>query len=153
MADVIAIQQVTVIAALHQALFQAVGQRRFSRTGQAGQPNHARLLSLLIGPLQLGHFVIVPHHIARLIHHRLDDRPHDHARADRGVGQTVDDDKTAGAGDFVVGIKGNGLIEGEAAISDLVQAQFIDALVLQGVDVDAMMQQAGNGGNHARAHF
>ena len=64
----------------------------------------------------------------------------DHPGADGEVGQPVDDDEAAGAGGSLrIGVEGDRLAEGEVDLRDLVQRQRLGGQVLEGVDVDLVL--------------
>jgi len=64
MADIITIENVSVFAFGMEALFQQVGNRGFSRTGETGQPEAARFLMLDHCPRGLGDLKSLPVNIA-----------------------------------------------------------------------------------------
>ena len=85
MADIVAVEDVAVLALGGQALFEQVGDRRLARTGQAGEPDDLGVLALLARPdlaidveRLVGRFCAPPQP-------EIDD-----AGAERGVGQPVD---------------------------------------------------------------
>ena len=93
-AHVVAVQQVAVMAALHQRLFERIGDGRLARARQPGEPHHGRLLALLVGAHRGGDARRLPHHVgagARGLRMRRDD----HAGAHGAEVQQVDDDERA----------------------------------------------------------
>ena len=62
-ADVVAVQQIAVVAALHQRLLERVGDRGLARARQAREPHHGGLLALLVGADRGGDARRLPHHV------------------------------------------------------------------------------------------
>ena len=105
-AHVVAVQQVGVAAERGQAPFDAVGDRRLARARQAGEPQDGRTMSLDRRARRLVDGEVLPGEVGG-----TSQRKADHAGADRGVGQPVDQDEAAGLAVVVVGVEGQGAVE------------------------------------------
>ena len=85
-------------------LFDQIGDGGFARTRQAGEPQHHRLLALHGGAGLLVHVQRLPMDIGGAHQREID-----HAGADRGVGEAVDQDEAAGVAIVAIGIEGERL--------------------------------------------
>ena len=118
MADIVAVQQIGVLAFGGQALFHQIGDGGFARARQAGEPQHHRLLALHRGAGLLVHVQRLPMDIGGAAQAEID-----HAGAHRGIGETVDQDKAAGVAIVAIGVEGQRLGQGEIGIAHLVERQ------------------------------
>ena len=64
----------------------------------------------------------------------------DHAGADGGVGEAVDQDKAAGIAVLAIRIEGQRLGKGDIHITDLIQRQCPARQMVQGVDIDLVLE-------------
>jgi len=74
--------------------------------------------------------------VTRLIRRSRHDRTDHHPGPDRDVSDAVDQDETAGAGNVLIRIKRDRLIQAKAAIADFVQSQSLGVLLFQGINID-----------------
>ncbi len=103
-ADIVAVEQIGVAAIRKKFAFNDVGNGGFAGAGQAGEPQYHRLLALVRGTGILVHVQGLPMDIGGAAQAEVD-----HAGADGGIGEAVDDDKAAGIAIVLVGIKGDRL--------------------------------------------
>ena len=135
-ADIVAIQQIGVLAVSHQALFHQIGDGGLARARQAGEPQHGRLLAFHDGAGLLVHVQRLPMNIGGAHQREID-----HAGAHRGIGEAVDQDEAAAVAIILVRIERQGLGQGEIAIADFVQRQGLARQMLQIVDIDFVLQR------------
>ncbi|MNP05027.1 hypothetical protein D3C76_969680 [compost metagenome] len=76
-----------------------------------------------------------------------------HARTDGVVAQAVDDDEAAGIAVFGIGIEGDSLVQAQVADADFVQLQGPGRQLLQGIDVDLVLQVRAGHAQGAAADF
>ena len=130
-----------------QPALQGIGERRLARSRQAGQENRGRLLAESGRPLLARHAAplivqcltgaIVPM-VAAVGRRRAVE---DHARADRHVGNAIDDDERAGSLVAAIGVVRDRLIELDLASADLVEPQCGGVLTMERVDVDLVAER------------
>ena len=89
----------------------------------------------MAGARLLVHVQRLPMHIGRAAQAEID-----HARADRGVGEAVDQDEAAGVAIVAIGIEGDGLGQREIAVADFVQRQRLGRQMIERVDVDLVLE-------------
>ena len=65
----------------------------------------------------------------------------DHAGADRGIGEAVDQDESAGGAVVAIGIEGDRRLGGDVADADLVHVERLGRLVGEIVDVDLVLER------------
>ena len=119
--DVVAVQQIGMVTALHQRLFQRIGDGGLARARQAREPQHRGFLALLVGADGGGDLGRLPHHVE--LAHRLGLRRDDHARAHRAEVQQVDDDERAGGARQLVVVDGDGFFQRDAHARQAVEVQ------------------------------
>ena len=146
MADVVAVQQVGVVAAGEQALLDQVGDGGLARAGQAGEPQAARRLALDRGARRAVHVERLPLHVGGASQGEVQ-RTAGHG----GKGLPVHQDE--GAERRIVGIRleGNRLVEAEVAGGDLVELQALGGDVFLGVDVGFVLDLGDARGHGACA--
>ena len=123
-----------------QLLLEQVGDGRLAGARQAGEPQHRRPLVLQFRTRSLGDVERLPMDVRGTAQ-----RVEDHAGADRGVGQPVDQHERAGHLVFGEGIEGERRLHRDVADADLVEFQRLCRLVGEIVDVDPVFQLGDRG--------
>ena len=101
MAHIVAIEDGGVAAGFVELALHQVGDGGLARAGQAGEPQHRRLLVLRRRAGRLVHVHRLPVHVLAAAQGEAD-----HAGADGGVGHAVDQDEAAQIVVVVVGLEG-----------------------------------------------
>ena len=137
MPDVVAIEDVCMPPERDELLLHQVGDGRLARPGEAGEPEHAGLLTLQPRTALLIHGERLPVNIGSAAQGEVD-----HPGADGCIGEAVDQDEAAGGAVFTVGVEGECLGQRQVAYSYFVERQRLSRLVLQRGDVDLVFQSA-----------
>jgi hypothetical protein len=145
-ADVVAIEQVGVPAGRMQPLLHQVRDRRLARAGQSGEPQHAGLLALELGPRALVHVERLPVDVVGPAQRELQQ-----ACADGVVREPVDQDETAGLAVVAVRVERDGPVEADVADADLVELELLRSQVLERIDVDLVARRRDARRHGARA--
>ena len=145
-AHVVAVEHVGVAAEPVQLGLDEVGDRRLAGAREAGEPQHARRLALLRRPQRLVDVDRLPAHVGR-----APQRVAQHPRADRVVGDAVDEDERARLAVVVVGVEGDRAVELEVADPDLVELELGRGEVLARVDVELVLERRDRRGGDLRA--
>ena len=135
-ADIVAVEQHGVVAGGVQPLLDDIGDGRFARTRQAGEPENGGLLLLERRALGLADQQRLPMDVGAAAQPERD-----HAGADGVVGKAVDDDERAGLAVLLIGIEGDRSGRGEIAEADLVEAERVRGQMLARIDVDLVFER------------
>ena len=135
MADIVAVQQIGVLALGGKLLFHQVGDGGLAGTRQAREPQDGRLLTLHGGAGLFVHVQRLPMHIGGAHQREIN-----HAGADRGVGEAVNQDETAGVAIVAIGVEGQGLGQRKVGIADFVQRQGFGGMAVERVDVNLVLE-------------
>ncbi len=134
-ADIVAIQRISVSPEREQPLLDAVGDRRLARARQARKPQDGRTMPLDRRPCGPVDGEVVPTEVRGAAQRKAD-----HAGADRRVADPVDQDETASLSVLVVGVERHHPVEREGGKTDFVQGQLLGGLVQSGTNVDQMLE-------------
>ena len=139
-ADVVAVEDEGVAAQLVEAFLQRVGDGGFAGAGEAGEPEDAGRLRLLLGEGLAGHINRLPVDVGGAA-----EREVDQAERDRVIGLTVDQDEAAGQAVDHIGIKWDRLVKREGGDANLVEFQRAGRGFGHRVDVDAVLGRVDGG--------
>ena len=144
MAHVVAVEHDAEASGGRELAFDLVGDGGFSAAAEAGEPDRVTLLA------EHGFTVLTKDRAAGLGDvlafgadgFLADNAVEDHACAHRDVGQTVDDDEGTGGAVAVVGVEGNGPVQGDMGAAEFVELQGVGVagLLAQVVDVHLVAQ-------------
>ncbi len=148
MTHVIAIERVRVSTERMQAFFDQVRDRRLTRARQAGEPQDASPLSLQRRARMFVHIERLPMNVLGTTQSEAEQ-----ARADRVIGDLVDQDEAAGLAIVRVGIERDRAIETQIADADLVELQLLRGQMLHRVDVHLVLRRRDAAGDGARAEL
>ena len=129
-------------AGREQLFLEQVGNCRLARAGETGEPEHRRTLVLQVGAAALADIERLPVDVFG-----ASQRMQDHAGANGGVCDAVDQDEGAGRAVLGEGIEGDRGPRREVADADLVEVERLRRLMREIVDVDPVFQ-IGDGGAH-----
>ena len=110
-ADIVAVEQIGVPALGQQLLLDQIGDGRLAGAGKPGEPQHARAS----GPSAAARLALVTSSACQWMLWAPPQREMDHARADRGVGDAVDQDEAAELRHRLIGLEGDRLVERDVA--------------------------------------
>ena len=139
---IVAIQKEGVLAQGMQLLFHDIGDGRFARTRQAGEPDDAGLLVLLRGMGVAVHIDGLPMHVLAAAQGEMD-----HPRRDRRIGHAVDQDETAQIRVGGIGFERDRAVGRDVHHPDRVQPQCFRGQMLQRVDVHLVFRLGHGGGD------
>ncbi len=148
MTDIVAIQQIGMFAKGMKFLFHQVGNGRFARSRQPGEPENRRLLPFLGCPRRLVNIDGLPMDIFRPAQRKVD-----HPGGNSGIAEAVNKDKGAGFTDFGIRIKGDRLVNRDVADTDFIQFQRFGGRMLHRVYIDLVFQAADAGSRGTRTEF
>src|SRR5690606_3705509 len=129
--DVVAIEQEGVAAVGEQPLVDEVGDGRLAGPGQAGEPQHQRLLALQGGAFGAADVERLPLDVGGPAQGEADQ-----AGAGRLIGLAVDQDQAAEVAAVGVGLEGQGRVEVQVADGDVVELERAGREVFAGLDID-----------------
>ncbi len=135
-------------AHFHQLDHQRVGDGRFARARQAGEPQHRRLLVLHRRMLFAGDVDRLPVHVLRAAQAEVD-----HARGDGRIGDLVDQDEAAQLATVGIGCEGQRLVGCQFDDTDAVQLEGLRRKMLEAVDVDLELGLLDRGAHHLRGQL
>jgi hypothetical protein len=130
-AHVVAVEHARVHAFGVQPALEQVRDRRLAGAGDAGHPQHARLMRVELRVRGLGHLEALPAHVGGAAH-----GARDHPRGDRAARRAVDQDAAAQVVVGDVGVERDRPVERQRDVADLVAVQRARLALLAGVDVD-----------------
>ena len=134
--DVVAIEQVGVLARGEHALFQQVGDGRLAGSRQAGEPDAGRGLEFLMGTHGLVDLEGLPVDIGG-----APEGEFDHAGAHRLIGVAVDQDERAETAILVVVLKRQQAVSGNIHDADVVHAELLGGKVVAFLYVDHVLDR------------
>lgn len=141
LANVVAVQDISAIAACMQLHFQSVSQRRFTRAGEAGKPDHLALVAVVFFAILAGQAECLAVHVLGAAQAVVE-----HADGDCGFALAVHQGKAAQCFGLSEGVKCNGFAGGQIAQADVVKLKLGYGFMGQAVDVDAVFDAGERGG-------
>src|SRR5579871_652687 len=148
MADVIAIKHQSMYTARMQACFDKVGNGRLAGAGEAGKPQHRRLLMHEAATRLLAHGDRLMMNVGCTSQSEID-----HAASDGLVAAAIDQDESTGR--TLIGVAVEGYRPRDRQVTDdyLVQAQPLCSKLCETVGVDAMLELSHGRGQRDMVDF